>query len=220
MQPISVRITEAIKGSGKSQKQIALEVGVTPQAVNRWTRSGIISKENLYQLALKTGTSMEWLLGIDKEPKYGNPFDDVTVDGDCRVQILSTIVPDHVAAYAEMDYDASYLCEGSVHYATKLVGPRTFVTEVCGDAMVNNERGGMTFLPGWRLIVDPDAAARPGSYVLAGRKEKREAVFRQLVKEGGLFYLKPLNTQYPLKVLEPDMFICGTVVDVQVTGLF
>jgi len=43
-------------------------------------------------------------------------------------------------------------------------------------------------------------AAEPGDYVIA-LNQSNETTFKQLVKDGGDLYLKPLNSRYPIKPL-------------------
>ena len=61
------------------------------------------------------------------------------------------------------------------------------------------------------LIVEPDMDAQPNDFVIA--KNGDEATFKQLVKDGADFYLKPLNPRYPIKPLA-DTRIIGVVREV------
>lgn len=69
----------------------------------------------------------------------------------------------------------------------------TFALTVQGDSMSPD------FPPGMRLIVEPDLQYQAGDYVIA--KNGEEATFKQLVRDGGEWYLKPINPHYPLKPL-------------------
>lgn len=55
------RLKQAIKESNKSQKRIAEEIGITPQALNKWLKDGKASKENLAAFAEATGKSFSWI---------------------------------------------------------------------------------------------------------------------------------------------------------------
>lgn len=59
---LRARIAQAIKTSGKKQKEIAAEVGVTPQAITKWLKSGTISTESLEKFASATGVNLVWLI--------------------------------------------------------------------------------------------------------------------------------------------------------------
>lgn len=83
------------------------------------------------------------------------------------------------------------------------VRDHTFALRVDGDSMEPKFPAGMI------LIVEPDMEARPGDYVIA-KNGDNEATFKQLVRDGGDLYLKPLNERYPLKLLG-DARIIGVV---------
>lgn len=59
---IGGRIAEAIKYSGKSQRQIALDIGITPQALNKWPKTGKASTKALFRFSYVTGVSFSWLI--------------------------------------------------------------------------------------------------------------------------------------------------------------
>lgn len=70
----------------------------------------------------------------------------------------------------------------------------TFALRVSGDSMEPDFRDGMV------LIVEPEFEPQPGDYVIA-KNGDGETTFKQLVRDGGEWYLKPLNTRYPLRPL-------------------
>lgn len=79
----------------------------------------------------------------------------------------------------------------------------TFALRVEGDSMEPD------FPAGTILIVEPDFDAHAGDFVIA-RNGDQQATFKQLVRDGGDWYLKPLNPRYPLKPLG-DCQIIGVV---------
>jgi hypothetical protein len=74
------------------------------------------------------------------------------------------------------------------------VQPRahTFALRVHNDSMEPD------FPAGTILIVEPELDAHAGDFVIAKNGDD-EATFKQLVRDGGDWYLKPLNPRYPLK---------------------
>ncbi len=56
------------------------------------------------------------------------------------------------------------------------------------------------FPAGAIIVVEPDLEAIPGNYVIV-RNGGGEATFKQLVKDGEDWYLKPVNPRYPIKPL-------------------
>ena len=80
----------------------------------------------------------------------------------------------------------------------------TFALKVRGDSMEPD------FPDGCYIIVEPDMEAQPGDFVIA-KNGDQEATFKQLVKDGSDWYLKPINPRYPLKPISTGSVICGVV---------
>jgi len=78
----------------------------------------------------------------------------------------------------------------------------TFALEVSGESMLPR------FPPGMRLIVEPEMDYQSGDFVIA--KNGGDATFKQIVKDGGVWYLKPLNPQFPTLPLA-DAHVIGVV---------
>lgn len=94
---------------------------------------------------------------------------------------------------------------------TPVLGPikrYTFALRVEGDSMAP------AFKHGAVVIVDPDMPPKPKDCVIAVNGDN-EATFKQLVKDGPDWYLKPLNNAYPIKPLG-DAQIIGVVMALQV----
>ena len=56
------RIAKAIKQSGKTQRHIANVIGVAPQSITKWIKTGNIYMENLQKLADATQMEMRYLM--------------------------------------------------------------------------------------------------------------------------------------------------------------
>lgn len=76
----------------------------------------------------------------------------------------------------------------------------TFALRVDGDSMEPE------FLHGMVLIVEPELDPLPGDFVIA-KNANEETTFKQLVKDGADWYLKPLNDRYPIKPLGESSII-------------
>lgn len=74
------------------------------------------------------------------------------------------------------------------------VNRHTFALRVSGDSMEPEFKEGMI------LVIEPEMEPNPGDFVVAKNGED-ETTFKQLVKDGGDWYLKPLNERYPIKPL-------------------
>lgn len=80
----------------------------------------------------------------------------------------------------------------------------TYALKVVGDSMEP------TFPEGIIIIVEPEMEAVSGDFVIA-RNENHEATFKQLIKDGPDWFLKPLNPRYPIRQLTSTDEICGVI---------
>lgn len=83
---------------------------------------------------------------------------------------------------------------------TVTIGVHTFALRVNGDSMIEK------FPLGTIIIVEPDLNAKSNNFVIA-KDDKNRATFKQLVIDGGDFYLKPLNDRYPIKSIDGHQII-------------
>lgn len=84
------------------------------------------------------------------------------------------------------------------------VKKHTFALRVEGSSMEPE------FMAGTIIVVEPDIDPQTNDFVVAKNCEE-EATFKQLVKDGGEWFLKPLNPQFPIRPLG-DYRIIGVVV--------
>ena len=89
-------------------------------------------------------------------------------------------------------------------------GARTFALKVRGEAM---EPG---YQHGDIIFVDRDVMPEHGRDVVVRLDDRDDVVFRRLVVDGKLEYLKPANSNWPHKIIEisayPDARIIGVVI--------
>lgn len=99
--------------------------------------------------------------------------------------------------------------DGIEHVASAVPTKRyTFALRVEGDSMEPKFPEGMV------LIVEPEADPLPNDYVIAVNGDN-EATFKQLIKDGGEWMLKPLNPRYPIKPLGTAKVI-GVIIGAQI----
>lgn len=95
------------------------------------------------------------------------------------------------------------------------VTERCFLLEVSGDAMagpIHDE----SFPHGSLLVCDPDQAPQPGQLVIALHPKTQEPVFRRLVVDGGVWFLKASNPAYPLVEIDGPSAIVARVFKVTI----
>jgi SOS-response transcriptional repressor LexA len=90
----------------------------------------------------------------------------------------------------------------------------TYALRVRGDSMTN-PAGDPSFPDGAIIVVEPNAIGEAetmlGQYVIVKRTAEDEATFKQLVKDAGRYFLKPLNPRYPMLELNQEDAFCGVV---------
>lgn len=97
------------------------------------------------------------------------------------------------------------------HTSDVWAGEDAFWLRVVGSSMTSPT--GHSFPEGSLILVAPDIEPRPGQFVVARMIDTNEATFKQLVRDAGELFLKPLNSAYPMKPIDDAWEIVGTVVD-------
>ncbi len=67
------RIADTIENSGKSQRQVADEIGITPQSITKWMKTGLISLDHAAALAEVTGGDLRYLASGKHGLKIAEP---------------------------------------------------------------------------------------------------------------------------------------------------
>lgn len=200
---IGDRIRQAREALGLTQPALARRVGVTKSAVNQWEHGQTkrLEGENLLRCARALGVSPDWLLsgkGPMRPDRVQEPHRAYRVSG---VRCLPLL--DYVQAGRPRDAIAameSGVGAVSVPIASDLaaeLGPYAFGLVVRGDHMLP------FFRPGDVIIIDPDAALRPGDIVLAKLEREELPTLGKYRARGDdengamAFELAPLNEDYP-----------------------
>lgn len=86
-------------------------------------------------------------------------------------------------------------------------GPKAFILRVEGFSMEPD------FLPGEKVVVDPDIECKAGDFVVAKRISDHAVTLKRLRKEGEEFYLFASNPDWPERVirLSEEWHLCGRV---------
>lgn len=97
------------------------------------------------------------------------------------------------------------------HTSDVWAGEDAFWLRVSGNSMTSTS--GTSFPEGTIILVAPDIEPRSGQFVVARMIDSNEATFKQLIRDAGELYLKPLNSAYPTKAVDDTWEVVGTVVD-------
>jgi SOS-response transcriptional repressor LexA len=169
-----------------SEDEFATALGVTRSAVQQWERENGTAPSRKRQAAVARllGLTVAQLMSGDANTAAGP-----AIRG--AVPLLSDVQAGAFKMYVDnlSPPDDLELVPTSVP-----VNRHTFALRVTGDSMEPEFHEGMI------IIVEPDMEPQPGDYVIA-RNGAEETTFKQLVKDGGVWYLKPLNERWPIKPL-------------------
>lgn len=195
---------KALKGVA-GQSELARALNQSPQTVKNWEARGV-SKKGMLIAEREIGCSAVWVeTGIGQMRNDGQTNITPGPDLRGRVPIISWVQAGDWQQAVDNFHPGSaddwveITCQKKTH---------TFALRVKGDSMVN-PNGAPSFPEGFILVVEPEMEPAPGDFVIAKNGEN-EATFKQLIKDGGDWYLKPLNPRYPLKALG-DARIVGVV---------
>ena len=196
---VNLTIREGRRRLGLSEQQFAQAVGVTRGAVQQWEKpNGTAPRRSTQPLVAKVlGISVaELMTGSNVSPG---------TDMSGEVPLVSQV---EAGRYTVIDnFKPKKTKSLQLVRTTVEIKRHTFALRVHGDSMISDSND--SFPDGSIVIVEPDFEALPGDYVIA-KNADGETTFKQLVKDAGEFYLKPLNTRYPIKPLG-DAEIIGVV---------
>lgn len=190
----------------KSQKQLAEALGIRPPGITDAKTRGAFPSDWVVKISTGYGVNPVWLLNGTGPMKIGGEASNIAPGpGITRSVPLISFVQagDWTEAVEEFTpEDAEEFLP-----VTSSVGPRTFGLRVVGNSMEPE------FWAGEIVIVDPDREAETGSFVVA-KINHDEATFKQLIKDGGSVFLRPMNSAYPMMdVTGRDVRIVGRVVE-------
>ncbi|RZI60110.1 MAG: helix-turn-helix domain-containing protein [Pseudomonas sp.] len=174
---------------GMTEHQFAAAVGVTRAAVQQWERPGGTAPRR------RTQPRVAEVLGISVAELVSGVFN--TRPGFLMRAEIPLVSAVEAGNYTIVD-NFTPTREFQMVPVTVPIQRHTYALRVHGDSMMSE--AGDSFPEGVLLVVEPEMQALPGDYVIA-LNEARETTFKQLIKDGGDLYLKPLNTRYPIKPL-------------------
>lgn len=163
------------------------KTGIRMAQISQWfTGYRALRDKALKRLEEQTGKSAGWFDASDAENTRPGP----TMKGE--VPLLSNV---QAGMYTEF-VDNLHPGEGDYEKIPTAVPVNryTFALRVTGDSMEPE------FTEGMLLIIEPELDAQPNDYVVA-KNGGNETTFKQLVRDGEDWYLKPLNPRYPIKPL-------------------
>jgi SOS-response transcriptional repressor LexA len=172
-----------------SEQQFADAVGVSRGAVQQWEKPGGTAPKRSNQplVAKILGLTVAELVSGGANAGQG---------GDMRVEVpvLSEGDVGNLTVVDNFKPDRRF----ETVPVSVPVKRHTYALRVHGDTMVSET--GDSFPDGSIVVVEPEMESLPGDYVVV-LNEANQTTFKQLVRDGGDLYLKPLNSRYPIKPL-------------------
>jgi len=196
-----------------SQEAFGRHMSVSKAAVSQWENGDTknLRPANLFAIQNFTGYSAEWIATGAGAPRLKPKKASGGAKADLPVSSVPLVSWVRAGQWNEV-VDVYPPGEGEKPvYTTRKVGPRAYALRVVGDSM-ENPNGRPTYPQGSIIIVDPDRESRHGNAVIVRLEDSKEATFKQLIVEGGVQYLKPLNPRYPIMKIGSNASFCGVVV--------
>jgi SOS-response transcriptional repressor LexA len=198
------RIKQRRKELDLSQVRLGELAGLDQTVISKLERGDVQETARIAELANALGCDALWLAtgrtqGIKEERARAYSVQEVGFKG--KVPLIS-----YVAAGSWSDA-VDNLAPGDAEQwidTTVPVKRHTYALRVEGDSMEPR------FPNGAILIVEPEAEPKSGSFVIV-RQNGSDATFKQLIHDGGVWYLKPVNPRYPIMQLGADAVLCGVV---------
>ena len=194
----------------RSQEAFGKPLGVSKSAVSQWERGETEpSPENLFAIEARYGYNAWWVYKGELPKRVKDVVDAGGIKEPSNVlpgPPIRGMVPiiSWVSAGRWREPDVA-LDEPLEWLPVTFKTPNVFGLRVDGDSMEPD------FPPGTIIFVDPDRKAEAMNLVIALNGDD-EATFKRLTKEGGVWYLTPLNPRYPLQKLDSLCKIIGVVI--------
>lgn len=211
---IGDRIFSEMGSKGWSEGELARQANVTQPTIHRIItgESKAPKRENIEKIAKALRVSSKWLWDGGPRPDLANQFD---------ANVEMALQPTRSFLYPEISWvqagsareavEMSNIALCPQHSSDVWAGEDAFWLRVSGNSMTSSS--GSSFPEGFLILVAPDIEPRQGQFVVARMIDSNEATFKQLVRDAGELYLKPLNPSYPTKPVDDTWEIVGTVVD-------
>ena len=196
-----------------SQEAFGRHMSVSKAAVSQWENGDTknLRPANLFAIQNFTGYSAEWIATGAGAAKIKGRKSSPGNRAELPVSPLPLVSWVRAGQWNEV-VDVYPPGEGEkLVYTTRKVGTRAYALRVVGDSM-ENPNGRPTYPQGSIIIVDPDREPMHGNAVIVRLDDSKEATFKQLIIEGGVRYLKPLNPRYPIMKIGAHATFCGVVV--------
>lgn len=204
------RLRAKLNELGLNESETGRRSGVPQPTINRILsgESSSPRRATVEKLAKALKVSPDWLM-------FGGREDGVDVNVETALQPTRSFSYPEIswvqAGSAREAVDMGNIALCPQHSSDVWAGEEAFWLRVSGNSMTSPS--GHSFPEGFLILVAPDIEPRNGQFVVARMIDSNEATFKQLTRDAGELYLRPLNPAYPTRPVDDTWEIVGTVVD-------
>ena len=207
------RVKSRMKELGMTQEVLANKMGITRGAITHYLAGRRVPPlRQCQKLAAVLKADPAWLQfgttseNIASPKKHSEKQDKIATKHPIRI-----LTWEQAAEFIDVSkMKQEEIKESIPHFCTDK--QRWYALRIKGDSMTTALGNSRSFREGDIIIVDPNREAAHRDFVVALLQRSKEATFKQYVSDGGIRYLKPLNTQYPIAQIDKGTHISGVVV--------
>ena len=231
----STRIKAARKHAGLTQAELASRAGVTQTSISDLERGKSASSSFTATLAKVCRVSALWLeTGEGKMvPDMRNPDGSLNLNkpwDDLGSSHLN-VAPAQESHRKDKEYPLiSWVAAGCWQEACDNFHPGDAEQWIASDAnagphgywlTVKGPSMQPTFMEGSRILVKPEGFDLvSGKFYIAKLMDTGETTFKQYIRDGGIGFLQPLNSAFPIMQITDNVQIIGQVVDGRLPPIF
>lgn len=231
----STRIKAARKHAGLTQAELASRAGVTQTSISDLERGKSASSSFTATLAKVCRVSALWLETGEGQmvPDMRNPDGSLNLDkprDDLGSSHLN-VAPAQESHRKDKEYPLiSWVAAGCWQEACDNFHPGDAEQWIASDAnagphgywlTVKGPSMQPTFMEGSRILVKPENFDLiSGKFYIAKLMDTGETTFKQYIRDGGIGFLQPLNSAFPIMQITDNVQIIGQVVDGRLPPIF
>ena len=231
----STRIKAARKHAGLTQAELASRAGVTQTSISDLERGKSASSSFTATLAKVCRVSALWLETGEGQmvPDMRNPDGSLNLDKpwyDLGSSHLN-VAPAKESHRKDKEYPLiSWVAAGCWQEACDNFHPGDAEQWIASDAnagphgywlTVKGPSMQPTFMEGSRILVKPEGFDLvSGKFYIAKLMDTGETTFKQYIRDGGIGFLQPLNSAFPIMQITDNVQIIGQVVDGRLPPIF
>lgn len=214
----SLRLIEALKAADLYHhgvgKMLAEKCGVTPKAANKWLNAESIPRHDKAVIIARIVNKPVEELFYGKSTTLEVRERSNVYSIDPPVLRKAPLISSVQAGDWQEAIDNYHPGDGEDEFAVTVPASKnSFWLKVEGDSMTSPQ--GLSVPEGYIILVDPDDHAENGKLVVAKLLNTNEVTFKQLVRDAGTTYLKPLNPTYRTIEINEKCKIIGVVKEIR-----